>query len=189
MNGRRAVFLDRDGTLNEEVGYLDNLEKLKIIRNAFEAVRMINQAGLLAVVVTNQSGVARGFFDETLVRRVHGQIRSAFLEAGAVIDAFYYCPHHATEGRNPYLQACSCRKPEPGMLRMAAEEWNIDLSRSYMVGDTLRDVETGHRAGSRAILVRTGYGRDVDPGPAKPDYVAEDILEAVRWILKDIQTS
>ena len=186
MNRKRAAFLDRDGTINEEVGYLDSIEKLKIIPNAFEAVRLINRSGLLAIVVTNQAGIGRGFFDEAFVRQIHDRMRAAFLAEGAVIDAFYFCPHHPSAGTGIYLTACDCRKPEPGMLIRAGQEKGIDLASSYMIGDTSRDVEAGQRSGGKGILVRTGYGREMTSESAKPDYVAEDILDAVHWILRDM---
>jgi histidinol-phosphate phosphatase family protein len=186
----RAVFLDRDGTLNEEVGYLDRLEKLRMIPEAFEAVRRIRQSGLKAVVVSNQAGVAKGLFSEAFVRAVHDRIQELFLGYGARIDRFYYCPHHPTEGVDPYRTICSCRKPQPGLLRQAAEDLNIDLTRSYFIGDHLRDIETAHRVGAKGVLVTTGHGSEqIATGEItafnRPDYVAENILEAVEWILKD----
>jgi D,D-heptose 1,7-bisphosphate phosphatase len=188
-----AVFLDRDGTINEEVGYLDSLDKLKMIPAAHEAIRLINLSGMKAIVVTNQSGVARGFFTEKFVRQTHEVIQTALLEKKASIDKFYYCPHHPTEGTGIYLQNCNCRKPSPGMLLQAAHDLDIELGSSYMVGDRYRDVETAKKVGVKGILVKTGYGlevlQDVDPDVAtagnKPDFVAEDILEAVKWIMKD----
>lgn len=188
-----AVFLDRDGTINEEVGYLDSMDKLKMIPAAHEAIRLINLSGMKAIVVTNQAGVARGFFTEKFVRQTHEVIQTALLEKKASIDKFYYCPHHPTEGTGIYLQNCNCRKPSPGMLLQAAHDLDIELGSSYMVGDRYRDVETAKKVGVKGILVKTGYGRevlqDVDPDVAtagnKPDFVAEDILEAVKWIMKD----
>jgi D-glycero-D-manno-heptose 1,7-bisphosphate phosphatase len=189
MNGspkkNTAVFLDRDGTINEEVGYLDSLNKLRILTGAFEAVRLVNQGGMKTVVITNQSGIGRGFFDEAFVGRVHEEMRSLFLKEAAVIDSFYYCPHHPTEGMGQYRQACSCRKPEPGLLLKAAEDLDIDLGKSYMIGDMPKDVEAGQRAGAKGILVRTGYGNVADMGSVHPDYIALDILDAVKWIMQD----
>ena len=180
-----AVFLDRDGTINEEVGYLDSLDKLHIFPGAFDAVRAINEARMKVVVVTNQSGVARGLFDEGFVDAVHERIRRLFREQGAVIDRFYYCPHHPTEGGGPYRMVCDCRKPKPGMLRRASGELNIDLSASYVVGDTARDIELARRCGAVGILVRTGYGKDMVVSEIQPAYVADDILDAARWITED----
>ncbi|MDQ5984381.1 MAG: Histidine biosynthesis bifunctional protein HisB [Syntrophus sp. SKADARSKE-3] len=186
MIKQRAVFLDRDGTINEEVGYLSNLDQLSIIPEAFEAVRLMNRRGFQVIVITNQSGIGRGYFDEAVVEGIHNHMRAVFLAEGAVIDYFYYCPHHPTKGRGVYLLACSCRKPEPGMLIRAAAERNIDLPSSYMIGDTLKDVLAGKRAGCKGILVETGYGRDADTTETIPDYTAKDILDATLWILKDM---
>ena len=188
-----AVFLDRDGTINEEVGYLDSLDKLKIIPAAYEAIRLLNKSCMKAIVVTNQSGVARGYFSEKLVRQTHDIIQASLLKKKARIDKFYYCPHHPTEGTGIYLQNCNCRKPLPGMLLQAAHDLDIALADSYMVGDTYRDMETAKKVGVKGILVKTGYGREllqeIGPDTAtvenKPDFIAEDILEAVKWIVKD----
>ena len=180
-----AVFLDRDGTINEEVGYLDRLDRLRILPGAAAAVRRINEKGLKAVVVTNQSGVARGYFTEAFVRTVHDSIQEAMKREGAHIDGFYYCPHHSSEGIGEYRKTCGCRKPETGMLTRAAEEMNIDLSRSYLVGDTMKDVETGRRAGAKTVLVKTGYGALQTVTDIRPDFTAADLPEAVQWILLD----
>jgi len=193
MKKNTAIFLDRDGTINDEVGYLDSADKLRIIPAAFEAVRLINASSMKAVVITNQAGVAKGLFTEEFVREINGQIQSAFLAQGALINRFYFCPHHPTEGIDPYRLICDCRKPEPGLLLQAAVDLNIDLARSYVIGDRLRDIETAHRAGAKGVLVMTGYGQDLmqEAGPDRanelnqPDYIAQDILEAVHWILKD----
>jgi len=182
-----AVFLDRDGTINEEVGYLDHLDKLQMIPGTAEAIRMINDSGLKAVVVTNQSGIGRGFFNESFIREVHAQLQEALKEKGAFIDAFYFCPHHPTEGKGAYLTSCNCRKPQPGMLLKAAADMNIDLGRSYMVGDTPKDVETARKVCAKGVLVKTGYGGDQHEEAVRPDYLAEDLLDAVHWILKDRQ--
>jgi D-glycero-D-manno-heptose 1,7-bisphosphate phosphatase len=203
-----AVFLDRDGTINEEVGYLDRLDKLHLIPGAAEAIRLINQSGMKAVVVTNQSGVARGMFDEAFVDEVHRQLRKMLREEGASLDGFYFCPHHPLEGRGSYLRVCDCRKPAPGLLLRAADELCLDPERSYMIGDTLKDIEAASRIGARGVLVRTGYGTEAadaadsagellpkSPGnkerahgagaPIRPVHIARDLLAAVRWLLKD----
>jgi len=193
MGKNIAVFLDRDGTINEEVGYLDSLDKLKIIPAAYEAIRLINKSCMKAIVVTNQAGVARGFFSEEFVRQTHEILQAALQQEKASIDKFYYCPHHPTEGTGIYLQNCTCRKPLPGMLLQAADDLDIELGSSYMIGDTCRDMETAKKAGVKGILVKTGYGReellefgsDVTAADNKPDFVAEDILDAVKWIMKD----
>ena len=185
MKKYAAVFLDRDGTINEEVGYMDSLEKLKIIPEAFEAIRLINQNGMKAVVITNQSGVARGLFSEEFVQTVHAIIQEQLKARKAFIEAFYHCPHHPTEGQGVYLQACNCRKPAPGLLFKAADEMEIDLGRSYMIGDMPKDIDAAKRAGAKGILVRTGYGQEHRAFDVEPDYIAGSILDAARWILKD----
>lgn len=188
MKKQAAVFLDRDGTINEEVGYLDSLEKLHIFPQAYEAVRLIHRNGMKAVVITNQSGVARGYFDEDFVGTVHARMQEMFRGTNACIDRFYYCPHHPTEGKGVYRVSCPCRKPEAGLLIRAAEEMDIDIDSSYMVGDMLKDIEAAGRVGVKGILVRTGYGKDHRSLPVTPDYVAEDILDAVMWIMRDRAT-
>jgi D,D-heptose 1,7-bisphosphate phosphatase len=193
MKKNIAVFFDRDGTINKEVGYLDSLDKLKIFSGACQAIRLINLSKMKAIVITNQAGVARGFINEEFVRSVNERIQSDLNKKGAYIDKFYYCPHHPTEGKGAYLQTCNCRKPAPGMLLSAAKEFSIDLAQSYLVGDRYQDTQTAKKAGLKAVLVKTGYGADLlrNEGPDKaspenkPDFVAEDILEAVQWILKD----
>ena len=185
-----AVFLDRDGTINEEVGYLDSVEKLRLLPGAAKAIRLINESGMKAVVVTNQSGVARGFYDEAFVEETHARLREVLRAEGAFLDGLYFCPHHPTEGRGNYLLPCNCRKPAPGLLLQAAKELRLDLARSYMVGDTLKDIEAGARAGMKGILVRTGYGgeealklergglsrKPLETGQAAPGATARDAV-------------
>ena len=193
MKKNAAVFLDRDGTINEEVGYLDSIDKLKLFANTAEAIRLINESGMKAVVMTNQSGVAKGYFTEEFVRTVHERIEEMLRERGAFIDAFYYCPHHQTEGIGVYLQSCACRKPGAGMLIQASKELDIDLRRSYTVGDMLKDIQVARTVGAKGILVKTGYGiNTIEKGLTsdsseicQPSYIAEDILDAVKWIIKD----
>lgn len=191
-----AVFLDRDGTINEEVGYVDRLEKLTLIPGAAGAIRLLNRRGIKAVVVTNQSGVARGFFDESFVAALHDRLKGLLGEQGAFLDGVYYCPHHPREGRGPYLRTCECRKPAPGLVMRAQEKLDLDLARSYMVGDTLNDIEAGMRAGVKGILVRTGHGEkaaemlnghdpDLPETMVRPVHIAADLCEAVRWILRE----
>jgi len=184
----RAVFLDRDGTVTEEVGYLTSLDMLKLIRGAGAAIKRLNEAGYKVVLVTNQSGVARGYFPESLVDEAHGLLRRMLMEDGALLDGIYYCPHHPTEGKTQYTIVCDCRKPATGLLDRAAKDLAIDLAKSFMIGDKWIDVELGHRAGMRSILVRTGFSPD-DPGNKRPahvndpDLTAHDLAEAVQWII------
>ena len=193
MQKKRAIFLDRDGTINEEVGYIERLDRLVIIPAAFEASRLINLSGFRAVVITNQAGIAKGLFNETFVKQTNEHLQDSLKQKGAAIDAFYFCPHHPTEGVSPYRLVCDCRKPAPGLFYQAARDMDIDLAASYMIGDRYRDLEAAHRAGVTGVLVKTGYGADVleNIGPdqetpeAKPDHIAENILEAVHWILEN----
>jgi D-glycero-D-manno-heptose 1,7-bisphosphate phosphatase len=186
---RRAVFLDRDGTINVEKDYLFRPEEFEFIPGAPEAIARLNQAGFLVVVVTNQSGVARGYFGEADVRRLHDFLQRKLADHGAVVDAFYLCPHHPEHGVGPYRVACDCRKGHPGMLLRAAVEHRIDLRRSFMVGDKLADVEAGNRAGCRSLLVLSGYGpedaKKLQPGEA---VVVADLSAAVDEILRSEET-
>ncbi|MFO7577560.1 MAG: D-glycero-beta-D-manno-heptose 1,7-bisphosphate 7-phosphatase [Pelovirga sp.] len=154
----RAVFLDRDGTINVEKDYLYRPEDLSFIPGAPEAIAKLNRAGYLVVVVTNQSGVARGFFTMEDVMTLHKHMQQMLLEYGARVDAFYVCPHHPDAGTGQYAGSCRCRKGQPGMLLNAATELKIDLERSYMIGDKISDIEAGKAAGCHCLLVRTGYG-------------------------------
>jgi D-glycero-D-manno-heptose 1,7-bisphosphate phosphatase len=187
----RAVFLDRDGTVNEEVGYLSDLKQLRLIPGAGPAIKRLNEAGLKVVVVTNQSGIARGYFSESFVRETHELLKRLLGEQGARIDGIYYCPHHPKAGVSPYTTVCDCRKPGTGMIDQAAQDLAIDVKASFVVGDKWSDVELGRRAGARAILVTSGFAAD-DPGNVRPgllndpDFIARSISEAVEWILRDI---
>lgn len=156
-----AVFLDRDGTLIEEVNYLSRVGQVRLIPGAAEAIRRVNEAGARVVVVTNQAGVARGYFPESRVAEVHAHLSAVLGEQAARVDAYYYCPHHATEGVGTFRVDCDCRKPKPGMLRAAAHDMGLDLSRSWMIGDKVCDLKAGAAAGCRTVLVQTGYGAAV----------------------------
>jgi D-glycero-D-manno-heptose 1,7-bisphosphate phosphatase len=177
---REAVFLDRDGTVIEEVRYLGDPAQVRLIPGAAEAIRRLNDAGVLVVLVTNQSGVARGYFPESRVWDVHARLAELLAERGARIDAYFYCPHHPTEGVGRYRVACECRKPRPGLLLAAARQLDIDLARSWVIGDKPCDAEAGAAAGCRAILVRTGHGVELPP---EADAVA-DLGEAVGVCLR-----
>lgn len=167
MPADEAVFLDRDGTLIEEVNYLSRMGQVRLIPGAAGAVRRVNEAGARVVVVTNQAGVARGYFPESRVAEIHAHLSAMLSEQGARVDAYYYCPHHATEGVGEFRVNCECRKPKPGMLRDAARDLGLDLSRSWMIGDKVCDLKAGAAAGCRTVLVQTGYGAAVaDPLPA-----------------------
>jgi D-glycero-D-manno-heptose 1,7-bisphosphate phosphatase len=187
MTGNRAVFLDRDGTLIEDVGYLDRIERLKLFPYTIDAVRLLNRAGFKVVVVTSQNGVALGMLTEEFLDQVHRHLSSLFEGSGASIDGYYYCPHspHATVER--YRIECECRKPKPGMILTAAKALELDLSRSFLVGDRWRDIEMGIAAHTTPILVETGYGKTEAARrpvhiPGTP--VVANLIEAVTLILK-----
>ena len=186
-----AVFLDRDGTLCEEVGYVNHIDRLKLFPWTAEAIRKLNRAGVPVIVTTNQSGVARGYFPEELVHQVHRKIALELAASDARIEAFYYCPHHPDASEKSYRKECECRKPRTGMLAEAAQRFHIDLKSSYVVGDSSRDMEMGFNSGARTVLVMTGYGRGNYENlrhrwHRQPDMMAENLLEAVEKILGEL---
>ena len=180
---RRAAFLDRDGTICEEMGYVNHVDRLQIFPFAAAAIRQLNEAQVPVIVVTNQSGVARDIFPESLVHQVHQKMIAELSAGGARVDAIYFCPHKTED-------ACECRKPNPGLLERAAGDHALDLSSSWVVGDRYADLEMGHAAGARGILVMTGYGRGEyelhhTRWARQPEALAENLTEAVRRILND----
>lgn len=184
----RAVFLDRDGTLNHDPGYIHRPEAFILLPGVQEAVRTLNEAGYLAVVVTNQAGIARGYYTEEDLCAVHRKLRDEVAAEGGRLDGIYHCPHHPAAGDGPLTRACFCRKPAPGMIYRAALDLEIDLGRSFMIGDREGDLEAGRRAGCRTILVLTGEGRTTQKeieraGGMQPDRVFETLIDAVRWII------
>lgn len=189
---RPAVFFDRDGTLNEELGYVGDPARFHIYPFAPEAVRLVNEAGWPAILVTNQAGIARGLYTQADVERLHAILREHLAAAGARLDAIYYCPHHPTKGRGEYLKVCDCRKPALGLIHQAQREHNLDLSRSYIISDLYAEAAMGRAFGGHGAMVLTGYGRrDQDANLAawdagalpRPDLLAPDALAAVRAIL------
>lgn len=183
---RRAVFLDRDGTINVEKDYLHRVEEFEFIPGAPAAIRRLKDAGFLVVVVTNQSGVARGYYDEQAVADLHGHVQQQLASSGTQVDAFYHCPHHPTEGVGRYRVDCDCRKGSPGMLLQAAQDLGIELSGSFMIGDKVADIEAGIAAGCRPILVRTGYGVKDEPNVVARfpgTQVCRDLAAAAEYIL------
>jgi D-glycero-D-manno-heptose 1,7-bisphosphate phosphatase len=189
---RKAVFIDRDGTISDEVGYVNHPSRLRVLPGSAEAIRMLNENDWLAVVITNQSGVARGYFTEAVLAETNEVMGRELAAAGARINGLYYCPHHPSAGVAPYRQECDCRKPKPGLIHRAADELDIDLPQSWMIGDRYGDVALGHAAGIRSALVLTGYGRGEweyqrESWEFQPDLVAEDLLEAVRKINEGVK--
>lgn len=185
-----AVFIDRDGTINEQMGYINHIDRFVLLPGTAEAIRTLNKLDFLAIVISNQSGVARGYFPLDLVEKIHAHLRELLQKEGAVIDGIYFCPHHERGVVPEYSIACSCRKPRIGLIEKACKDFDIDMVRSYVVGDRCLDIDMAHRSNLKGILVRTGYGLgEVDhvlPGSRiKPVYIAKDLLHAVNWIMKD----
>lgn len=179
-----AVFLDRDGTLNHDPGYLGDAREFRFLPGAVEAVKRLKDAGYRVFVVSNQSGIARGFFGVDDLRRIHDRMAAGLRQKGVTLDGIYYCPHH------PDAQ-CPCRKPSPGMVLDAAAHYEIDLKRSYFVGDRHSDIETGKNAGCGTILVLTGAGGETHAtldADRFPDHIATDLSAAADWILSRVGT-
>jgi D-glycero-D-manno-heptose 1,7-bisphosphate phosphatase len=195
MSPRPVVFLDRDGTINIEKGYIRRLEDLNLIDGAGEAIAKLNQAGVVCVLVTNQTGAARAYYPESHIHDLHNRLTGLLAEFGAKLDAIYYCPHISSEEGGtvaPYNIACNCRKPLPGMVQQAvAEMEGLDMDRAFVVGDKSTDVELAHNCKIKGILVETGYGKQVLGGEyqwaVKPDYVASSIVEAADWIIEQVK--
>ncbi len=186
---RRAVFLDRDGTLNKDVGYPNSFEAIEVYPYSYEAVRRINNAGFLAVVMTNQSGIGRGLIEEKKLRDIHQRMLDLFIKNNARLDGFYYCPHYINSVNPKYRKDCACRKPNPGMALKAAEDLNILLKGSYMVGDKMEDIEFGLNFDATPVLLLTGHGqkalRKLSEKGLQPAHVAKDLLEAIDWVLEN----
>lgn len=186
----KAVFLDRDGTINEEMGYINHPSRFKMFNYAAEAIKKLNEIGLKVVIITNQSGIARGYFDESLLNEVHKNLVSELKKDGAIIDKIYYCPHHIHGTVEQYKIECDCRKPKPGMLKMAENELNISLTESYLIGDRYNDIHFAQENGLKAILVLSGYGMGEYTYQKKlwksnPDFICTDLLEAANLICKN----
>lgn len=184
--GRPAVFLDRDGTINEDVGYLTDLAELHIYPYAPDAIRLLRRAGFAIVVVTNQGGIGRGVIADSLVQRTHGIIADRLARAGALIDAWFYCPHHPEAVVAGLSTPCECRKPGIAMPIAAAAQFGLDLSRSWVIGDHWRDVQMGHGVGARAVLLRTGHGRDQEaarPEGQRVEAICDNLMAATAFVL------
>jgi D-glycero-D-manno-heptose 1,7-bisphosphate phosphatase len=183
--------MDRDGTLTGEVGYVNHPSRLRLLPQSGAAVRRLNQAGVAVVVVTNQAGIARGYFSPEVLAAVNATLVSQLKDKGAHLDGVYVCPHHPTEGEPPYRLVCDCRKPKPGLLLRAASDLGLDLGRSTLVGDKGSDLVAARAVGARAVLVLTGYGLGEweyrrSALPVQPDHVADDLLGAADWVIKEL---
>jgi D-glycero-D-manno-heptose 1,7-bisphosphate phosphatase len=184
----KAIFIDRDGTISQEVGYINHASRFRVFPYSAEAIKRANEAGWLAILVTNQAGVARGYFTEDMIHTVHRQLESELEAEGARLDSIYYCAHHPSVGEPPYRFDCDCRKPKPGLILRAAADLRIDLSKSWMIGDRYSDIELARNAGVNSGFVLSGYGRGEwehqrSDWKHEPDLVAEDLSEAVRKIV------
>lgn len=189
-----AVFLDRDGTINEQMGYINHICRFQLLPRAVAAIRLLNDAKIPVVVVTNQSGLARGYFPKELLDEVHALMHQQLAEAGAHVDGIYICPHYPEAKLPEYRIKCDCRKPQAGMFLKAAADLDLDLTRSYVVGDRWSDLKAAHQCQATGILVLTGYGRGDQTyiGPTQtiqPRFVAEDLYDAATWISEDLKGS
>ncbi|MFC1913742.1 D-glycero-beta-D-manno-heptose 1,7-bisphosphate 7-phosphatase [Chloroflexota bacterium] len=179
MVTNKAVFLDRDGTIVIEVNYCRHPEDIKLYPKAPQAIKMLNESGFKVILVTNQSGIARGYFNEDTLSQIHAKMLSDLSAHGAGIDAIYYCPHHPDDG-------CNCRKPQPGNLLQAAEDWDIDCRASFVIGDRLMDIELARNTDCRSVLVTNTRGlRELKNSDAQPDFIAHDIGEAAEWVVSN----
>ena len=187
MSGLRpAVFLDRDGTLNIDAGYLDRKERLMLFPWSLDSVRLLRRAGYAVVVVTNQSGVGRGMIEESFVEEVHQIIQSRLVDIGEKLDGHYYCPHEPSASIEAFRVDCDCRKPKPGVVTRAARDLGLDVERSIVVGDKWSDIGLAKQTGARGVLVRTGYGRSQEKNRQEglsADAVVDTLMDAVNWIL------
>ncbi len=184
-----AVFVDRDGTINEQMGYINHVSRFRILPRVPQAIRMLNRDGFLVIVVSNQSGVARGYYPLDLVETVHRLMVSRITERQGNIDGVFFCPHHPAGSVPEFSRDCDCRKPKTGLIEQAAKSFEIDLPRSFVVGDMCTDIELAHEPDSKGVLVKTGYGLGeieytLAHKIAKPAHIAEDLLDAVRWIVR-----
>jgi D-glycero-D-manno-heptose 1,7-bisphosphate phosphatase len=185
---RRAVFIDRDGTISEEVGYVNHPSRFRVFPYSAPAIKLLNENNWLAIVVTNQAGVARGYFSEDMILTIHDRLELELESNGAKLDAIYYCAHHPSVGEPPYRSECDCRKPKPGLIRQAVKELVIDLNESWMVGDRYSDIELARNAGVKSAFVMSGYGRgewEQERGnwASQPDLIAENLFAAVKAIV------
>ena len=186
---RTAVFIDRDGTINEQMGYINHISRFVLLPGTAEGIRLLNRHQYLAIIVSNQSGVARGYFPMALIDRVHAHMKDLLAKEGANIDGIFFCPHYPRGIVPEYSVECDCRKPRTGLVQKACEEFDIDMKNSYVIGDRCSDIELAERSNLQGIMVTTGYGLgDIEyvlPHKSfKPLHIAKDLLHAVRWIIE-----
>lgn len=188
-----AVFMDRDGTINEQMGYVNHVSRFQLLPRTAAAIRLLNRQGIPAVIVSNQSGVGRGYFPETLLAEVHAIMHRLLKQQLAHVDGIYVCPHHPEAKLPAYRVNCDCRKPKTGLFDRAAREMGLDLSRSYVVGDRWSDLQAAINCRATPVLVLTGYGRGdlAHIGPhekVQPRHIAEDLYGAIEWIIHDLKS-
>ena len=190
MERKPVVFIDRDGTINKEAGYINHPDNFEIYPFVAQAVRLLNKYDILAVVVTNQAGIARGYFPIENMFRLHDKMVNELEKNGARLDGIYYCPHHPSSKIPEYAKDCDCRKPKPGMIKQAVKDLAIDEKKMYVVGDKVSDIELGWNTGCKTLFVLTGYGKGelakFEGKGKKPDFICENLLEAVVEIIKDL---
>lgn len=186
-----AVFIDRDGTVTVEGGYINDPNRLTLLPRSARAIKLLNKNGIKAILATNQAGIARGYFDEPTLKRTLERLNLLLAVEGAYLDGIYYCPHHPTAGKPPFRKKCSCRKPLPGMLTKAKKDFSLDLSRCFVIGDKGSDVSLARVVNAKAIIVKTGYGEgEIELNGSKKisaDFIADDLLDAVEWIINGIK--
>lgn len=189
---RPAVFLDRDGTINEELGYINHISRFKLLKESANGIKLLNEAGFLVFVVSNQSGAAKGYFPEKLIDEINTVMLADLSACGARIDKIYYCPHSVDGKVDSLRMECDCRKPKTGMIKSAMRDFNIDIFKSFVIGDRINDITFAHAAGLRGIMVKTGYGMGeleyiLPYVENKPDYIADDLNDAALWIINSIK--
>ena len=179
MGKNRTIFLDRDGVINKEVNYLSNPDDFELIENTIEALKILKDKRYLLIIITNQAGIAKGYFNEDILKEIHNKMNSLLKQYNVFLDDIFYCPHHPD-----FTGPCECRKPQPGMIYCAKEKYDIDLHNSYMVGDTINDIKTGLNAGCITVLVLTGYGTEEKKKikNIKPDLIFNNLLEFAQKI-------
>lgn len=178
--GNKAVFIDRDGTINKNTGYIDKPSDLHIYPGVAESIKELKGIGFKIFIITNQSGIARGFFNEEILEKIHEKMKKEFELKGAKIDAIYYCPHHPDE-------KCSCRKPETGLLKKAINDFDIDVNQSFIIGDRMLDIEAGYKVGCRTVLIPENVElvkKEIKESDIKPDKICKNFHQGAKWILE-----
>jgi len=180
--GNRAVFIDRDGTINANIGYIDSPNDLKIYNGVAKGIKLLNKEGFKVIIITNQSGLSRGFFSEETLEKIHGKMKRELSEKGAKIDEIYYCPHHPDEN-------CNCRKPKPGLIKKAIADLDIEAEKSFIIGDRMLDVEAGHKTKCKTVLVPENKEKvdiEMKESNIEPDIVCKDFYSGVKWIIENL---